>query len=179
MAVLQTARLTLSPCSPGDRHDFMALEQDAEVMRFLNGGRAVDHERGEVDPTFMMPRGTEDHLWTARRVVDGDFVGWFCLWPETTEMGELGYRLRREVWGQGFASEGAAALVDWGFAHSGYEKIFASTMTVNMPSRRVLEKIGMKFSHTIHPDWPRPFAGTDEGEVVYEIMRSARSPVAF
>ena len=43
MAVLQTTRLTLSPCRPDDRADFIDLELDPQVMRFLNGGHAVDN----------------------------------------------------------------------------------------------------------------------------------------
>jgi hypothetical protein len=71
MAVLQTTRLTLSPCSPSDRADFIDLELDPEVMRFLNGGHAVDHARIDPNATFLMPRGTEPYVWTARRTTNG------------------------------------------------------------------------------------------------------------
>jgi len=143
MTILQTARLTLSPCRPGDRAAFIDLERDPEVMRYLNGGHAVDQEHTDPNATFLMPRGTEPHVWTARRA-DGGFVGWFCLWPDSEVLAELGYRLGRQHWGQGLASEGASALVDWGFRSNGYEKIVASTMAVNRGSRRVMEKIGMR-----------------------------------
>ena len=112
LAVLQTMRLTLSPCSPADRADFMDLERDPEVMRFLNGGHALDHEQSDPDATFLMPRGTEPDVWTARRTANGAFVGWFCLSPESEKVAELGYRLRRMDWGQGLASEGASALIN-------------------------------------------------------------------
>jgi hypothetical protein len=49
MTILQTARMTLSPCCPRDRADFIDLERDPEVMRYLNGGHAVDQEN--IDPT--------------------------------------------------------------------------------------------------------------------------------
>ena len=58
-------------------------------------------------------------------MADGAFVGWFCLWPESETSVELGYRLRRMDWGQGLASEGALALVNWGFRSGGYDKIVA------------------------------------------------------
>lgn len=111
MTVLQTMRLTLAPCRPSDSADFIGLKRDPEVMRFLNGGHAVDHARIDPDGSFLMPRGTEPHVWTARRTGDRAFVGWFCLWPESATLAELGYRLRRPDWGQGLASEGASALV--------------------------------------------------------------------
>ena len=171
MAVLQTGRLTLSPCSPSDRADFIDLELDPEVMRFLNGGHPVDHEQINPKATFLMPRGTEPYVWTAHRAANDAFVGWFCLWPASETSAELGYRLRRMDWGQGLATEGASALVNWGFRSCGYDKIVACAMAVNHGSRRVMEKIGMNHTRTV-PFHSEPFPGSEEGEVWYELMRS-------
>lgn len=173
MAVLQTTQLTLSPCRPSDRDDFIALELDPEVMRFLNGGHPVDHQQIAPNATFLMPRGTEPHVWTARRTSSGGFVGWFCLWPESATLAELGYRLHRREWGQGLVSEGASALINWGFESAGYDKIVATTMAVNQALHRVMEKIGMNYDHIVHADWPDPIPGSEHGEVWYELNRSA------
>lgn len=173
MTRLHTRRLTLSPCQPQDRADFIALERDPEVMRFLTGGRVLDPERVDPDADYLMPRGSEPHVWTARVSVDDSFVGWFCLWPDEESEAELGYRLRRDAWGKGFASEGATALVAWGFSEAGYIRITASTMAVNQASRRVMEKIGLRYSRTEHPHWPYPIAGAEHGEVWYEASRSS------
>ena len=172
MTVLQTITLTLRPCSPSDRADFIDLELDPEVMHFLNGG-AVDHENTDPEGvTFLMPRGSEPYVWTARRTATNAFVGWFCLFPETQTLAEIGYRLRREDWGKGLATEGALALVNWGFRSAGYDKITACTMAVNHGSRRVMEKIGMKHVRTRFHDFPSPIPGTEDGEVWYEVLRS-------
>ena len=172
MTALQTVTLTLRPCCPGDRADFIGLELDPEVMHFLNGG-AVDHETtSPKDVTFLMPRGAEPYVWTARRTATDAFVGWFCMFPETDALAEIGYRLRREDWGQGLASEGASALVDWGFTSAGYDKVVACTMAVNHGSRRVMEKIGMRHVRTDFPDFPARIPGAEEGEVWYELLRS-------
>ena len=141
-------------------------------MRFLNGGHPIDQEQSDPDATFLMPRGTEPYVWTARRTTNSAFVGWFCLWPESEEVAELGYRLRRMEWGQGLASEGASALINWGFESCGYDSIFACTMAVNHASRRVLEKIGLNYVRTVHVDWPDRFPGIEDGEVQYELLRS-------
>ncbi|WP_394691509.1 GNAT family N-acetyltransferase [Hoeflea sp.] len=172
MAVLKTPRLTLRPGNPGDRADFIALERDPEVMRFLNGGHAIDNEEGDPNADFLMPRGTEPHVWTARRTINEAFVGWFCLWPENKGSAELGYRLRRSDWGQGLASEGALALLNWGFESAGYERIVGTTMAVNQASRRVMEKIGMKHASTVHVDFADPIPGSEHGEVWYELTRA-------
>jgi RimJ/RimL family protein N-acetyltransferase len=171
MAVLQTKRLTLRLCTPRDCADFMDLERDPEVMRYLNGGHAVDHKQDNKGATFLMPRGSETYVWTARRINNSAFVGWFCLWPESEKVAELGYRLRRMDWGQGLAAEGASALVNWGFESGHYDKIFASTMAVNVGSRRVMEKIGMTYLRTAYDEWPVPIPGSEQGEVKYEVMR--------
>lgn len=172
MTVLKTTKLTLSPCRTSDRADFIGLELDPEVMRFLNGG-AVDHEKTDPNAvTFLMPRGTEPHVWTARRTADGEFVGWFCLFPESETLAEIGYRLHRKGWGQGLATEGALALASWGFENGGYDKIVACTMAVNHGSRRVLEKMGMRHTRTEFEDFPNPIPGAEQGEVWYEITRS-------
>lgn len=170
--VLRTDRLTLRPCGPDDCDDFVALERDPEVMRFLNGGHAVDHDHVDPNATFLMPRGTEQHVWTARLTRDGSFVGWFCLWPESETTAELGYRLRRSEWGRGLASEGASVLVDWGFRNAAYDRIVASTMAVNHASRRVMEKLGMTHVRTVAFDGPERIPGSEHGEVWYELARS-------
>lgn len=171
MAALQTKRLTLTPCTPDDAADFIDLELDPEVMRYLNGG-AVDHATADPDGLFLMPRGTEEHVWTARRRDSDAFVGWFCLWPESDGLAELGYRLRRADWGQGLASEGAAALVDWGFRHCGYERIISTTMAVNTGSRRVMEKVGMTHARTVPFTSGDLIAGSELGKVWYELTRA-------
>lgn len=74
--------------------------------------------------------------------------------------------------GQGLASEGASALVKWGFTSGGYDKIVATTMAVNHASRRVMEKIGLKYERTVSGDWPDSFPGSEHGEVWYEMVRS-------
>jgi RimJ/RimL family protein N-acetyltransferase len=175
MATLRTARLTLTPCSPKDCPDFVALEQDPEVMSYLNGGQPVDRAVANRDSAFLMPDGTEPHVWTAR-LGDGGFVGWFCLWPEGDGSAELGYRLQRTAWGKGLASEGAKALVDWGFAVAGYVRVTACTMVVNLASRRVMEKIGMTHARTAFPDFANPIPGAEHGEVWYQIARPPPLP---
>jgi RimJ/RimL family protein N-acetyltransferase len=61
---------------------------------------------------------------------------------------ELGYRLRRQAWGRGYATEGSRALIRNGFTELGVRRVFATTMAVNLGSRRVLEKAGPAHSAT-------------------------------
>ncbi|WP_091654181.1 GNAT family N-acetyltransferase [Micromonospora pallida] len=85
---------------------------------------------------------------------------------------ELGYRLRRSVWGRGLATEGSRALVHYAFRHLGLRRVWAQTMAVNLRSRRVMEKAGLRYVRTFHLTWDDPIPGSKHGEVEYEILRS-------
>ncbi|MBK9440529.1 MAG: GNAT family N-acetyltransferase [Comamonadaceae bacterium] len=172
---LATARLTLRPVSPADRADLMALEVDAEVMRFLNGGRPVP-DAGLFDANFLTPRGEEPEVLAAHHSADGTFIGWFCLFDDGVVDGlqsaEIGYRLCRAAWGKGYATEGVRALIKAAFYSLGFDRVRAETMTVNQASRRVLEKAGLHPVKTVFPNPASQIAGADQGEVMYEICKT-------
>jgi RimJ/RimL family protein N-acetyltransferase len=172
-SVISTARLMLRPAEKTDRDDLIALERDAEVMRFLNGGRPTPDDGLDPDLGFLTPRGGEPGVLTAIEKEPALFAGWFSLQPSGEGTAELGYRLRRSVWGRGYGSEGARALVEWGFQEAGLNTIVATTMAVNHASRRVMEKAGLRYVRTVHMDWPHPLAGSEMGDVEYEIAREA------
>jgi RimJ/RimL family protein N-acetyltransferase len=172
--ILDTERLRLSPVQPADRDDLYALEQDAEVMRYLNGGRPTPLvPPPELVTAYRMPRGQERDVWAARRRDTGAFVGWFALKLGEGATGNLGYRLRRDVWRQGYGLEGAAALVDHGFRTLGLALITADTMAVNLGSRRIMEKLGMRWLRDYQMPSHDPVPGEAEGEVEYGITAEA------
>ncbi len=58
---------------------------------------------------------------------------------------EIGWRLKKEAWGQGYATEGAAACLDYGFNTLGLDEVYSFTADINQPSKNVMLKIGMSF----------------------------------
>lgn len=120
---------------------------------------------------FLTPRGGENDVWAAVEKRSGAFVGWFSLRRVREGVAELGYRLRRDAWGRGLATEGATALVAMGFADKDLARIVATTMAVNRSSCRVLEKTGLTHVRNVYPDWRRPLPGSELGEVECEITR--------
>ncbi|MFJ4611791.1 GNAT family N-acetyltransferase [Streptomyces griseus] len=79
-------------------------------------------------------------------------MGWFCPRPlrgGPREEDGLGYRLRRPAWGRGYATEVSQALLAKGLARLGIRMVWAETMTVNHPSRKVMEKLGMTLAESI------------------------------
>ena len=138
---IQTRSLSLRPVALTDRADLVALEADAEVMRYLNGGLPVP-ESGLPDADFLAPRGGEPEVLAAHDRASGDFIGWFAVfdegWVDGLRTAEIGYRLSRAAWGQGYATEGVQALIATAFDSLGFERVRAETMAVNQASRRVL-----------------------------------------
>lgn len=173
---LTTERLALRPVAADDLDNLVALDSDPEVMRYLNGGRATSREDVAVKLAAMTASSgfLKTWTWAAEDRTSGEFLGWFSLRP-VSDRGpndvELGYRLRRMAWGRGLASEGATALVDKAFRELGVAELFAKTMSVNLASRRVMEKAGLSFVRSFFDDWPEVIAGGEYGDVEYAISR--------
>src|SRR5439155_17559031 len=90
---------------------------------------------------------------------------------------ELGYRLRFSAWGKGFATEGARALIHKAFTELPLDRVWAETMAVNTPSRRVMERAGLRHVRTYLLAFDDPIPGTEQGEVEYELWRDQYSPL--
>ena len=167
---LSTARLELRPLTADDSDLLVELDGDRAVMEFLSGRETPPDEVIEV----WMPQRTDpahDALglgyWSGFE--DGEFVGWFCLTPTGDGEAELGYRLRQRAWGRGLASEGALRLLEHGFVTARLRRIWAETMAVNVRSRAVLERLGLRHVSTDVRQWDDPLPGAELGEVVYEL----------
>jgi RimJ/RimL family protein N-acetyltransferase len=170
---LETERLVLRRFTHADVESLFSLHNDPDVMRFLNGGRAAS--RREIEREYR-ERFTKDGYRAVIERATDDFIGWFGFHPREDRgphQFELGYRLRRSAWGQGYATEGSRALSRKGFTELGVRRIFAETMAVNLASRRVMEKSGLEYVRTFHEDWSDPIAGAEHGEVEYALTRAA------
>ncbi|MDT0450941.1 GNAT family N-acetyltransferase [Streptomyces hesseae] len=175
---LETDRLALRAFTEPDTDHLLALDNDAEVMRFINGGRPTTRE---AIRTRVLPRLLHDHpcsgtrgFWAAEEKATGAFLGWFEFRPlddHDPAVVELGYRLCRAAWGRGYATEGSKALIHKGFTELGVERVTANTMAVNTRSRRVMEKAGLSFLRNFTGDWPEAIDGSEHGEVEYELTR--------
>ena len=176
---LETERLRLRRLEQDDVEHLVELDSDPQVMRFINGGRATTRceIENEVLPAFLghYERYAGLGFWAVEEKSTGRFVGWFHLRPaESAPAGEaeLGYRLLRSAWGKGYATEGSRALLDKAFAELGVDRVVASTMVVNVASRRVMEKAGLRFVRIFHQPWPDRIGGEEEGDVEYALLRS-------
>lgn len=140
-------------------------------MRYLNGGVPTPLVTDLVtDAAFLMPRGGDPGVWAVHHAVRGQFMGWVSL-DVDGDTAALGYRFHREFWGRGYATEAAGALITHGFVALGLKQISAETMAVNFASRRLMERLGMRYVETSFVAYADPLPGSAAGEVQYAITR--------
>ena len=148
---LETERLLLRRFTAADVDNLVDLDSDPKVMRFLTGGTPTSREviEHEILPRFLCSYERAGFgTWAAMEKASGDFLGWFSFREAAPDAVELGYRLRRAAWGQGYATEGARALIRLGFTTLGVQRVFATTYQDNLASRRVMEKAGLRLVRT-------------------------------
>jgi len=147
-AAIETPRLVLRQWQDADREPFAALNADPEVMRHFPAplvreasDRSLDHWRREI-----AERGWSN--WALALRDGGAFVGFVGLtvpWRTLpfTPCVEIGWRLAREHWHRGYATEAAGAVLAFGFERLELDEIVSFTALVNRRSRAVMERIGM------------------------------------
>jgi len=175
---LETERLFLRRFTLDDEAALLELDNDPEVMLYINGGAPVPREEivEETLPAFLSyyDRFEGFGFWAVIEKRAGQFLGWFHFRPGEGAgplEPELGYRLHRSAWNKGYATEVSRALIDKGFSEFGVERVYAETMVVHIGSRRVMEKAGMRHKRTFHATWPVRIPGDELGDVEYEITR--------
>jgi RimJ/RimL family protein N-acetyltransferase len=175
---LETDRLRLRQFTRDDADLLVELDSDPQVMHYITGGRTTTRQEIVEDylPTFLAYYRRYDGFgfWAAEERATDRFVGWFHLRPPDPDHPldvELGYRLRRDVWGRGYAVEGSRALIAKAFAEFGARRVNAETMAVHVASRRVMERSGLRFVRTFVQDWPDAIPGDEHGDVEYALTR--------
>ena len=159
---IETARLLLRDWKDEDAAPFAALNADPRVREFF----PTVLTRAESDAAMAAARAliAEDGYgkYAVEEKASGEFIGYIGLAAVDFEVPfapatEIGWRLRREAWGSGYATEGARAVVAEAFDRLGFDALVSFTAEWNRPSRRVMEKLGMThdpaedFDHTLLP----------------------------
>jgi RimJ/RimL family protein N-acetyltransferase len=159
---LETPRLTLRRWQEGDREPFAAMNADPIVMQYF----AAPYTRQESDEAVNRYIAAFERdgfsFFAAILRETGDFVGLIGLQtmrdvvPNLPQPAvEIGWRLTRASQGQGLATEGARAIVDYAFNQLGLAEVVAITAVPNQPSRRVMEKLGMTHRPELNFNHPR------------------------
>lgn len=181
--MLTTDRIILRQWRAEDRKPFAAMNSDPDVMRYFENLRS----RAESDATAdRLEAHIDEHgfgFWAAELRETGEFIGFVGMEHTPLELPcspavEIGWRIDKRFWGEGLAPEGARACLLFAFSRLQLNEVVSFTAVPNIPSLRVMEKIGMKrdlsgdFEHPAvpkgHPIRPH---------VLYRI--SGEEPISF
>ena len=157
--MIETERLILRPWRDADRAPFIAMSADPAVMDALGGVLSAAEAGGYVDNAAKRLAIFGLTRWAVERREDGAFIGAVGLDPihHTLPLPagfEMGWRLTRDAWGHGYASEAARAAIEDGFQRGGLVELFAFTSRPNLRSQAVMERIGMQRTPTLDFDHP-------------------------
>jgi RimJ/RimL family protein N-acetyltransferase len=149
---IETERLLLRPFRQDDLDEFAALNADPEVVKYLGAGKPWSREE-----TWMQMASFLGHwelrgygLWAVEERSSRKFIGRIGLLnPEGWSSLELAWTLTRSRWGQGFATEGARAALEYAFNVVKLDHIVSLIDSRNLPSIRVAERVGEKLEERI------------------------------
>ena len=148
MQIIETERLLLREFVPDDADALAAVISDPETMRFYPEPRDRAGVESWIERNRQRYRDCGHGLWAMVLKSSGEVVGDCGLARQIVDGVdeiEIGYHLRRDLWGQGLAPEAAGACLDYGFERLGAERLIALIRPANLPSRRVAEKVGLSF----------------------------------
>ena len=163
---LETPRLILRRWQEADRAPFAAMNADPVVMRFFAAPFTTEQSNETID-RYLAAFDREGFSFFAAILRDtAAFAGTIGLQtmrdvvPDLPQPAvEIGWRLTQASQGQGLATEGALAVIDFAFHQLGLVEVVAITAIPNQPSRRVMEKLCMTHRPELDFDHPRVPAG--------------------
>jgi RimJ/RimL family protein N-acetyltransferase len=175
--MIETARLVLRNWREDDREAFAAISADPQVMEHLGG--PVDRAGSDAAlARLSVPTPQGCCFWALERKADAALIGFCGLrrgghagTPVVDEL-EIGWRLARHAWGQGYAREAAEAALGWGWDNTDDRRITAWTVPANRPSWGLMLRLGM--THRPDLDFDHPGFAPDHPlsrHVVYAIER--------
>ena len=159
MELIHTPRLCLRRWRDSDRPAFAEMSADPEVMRFFPSTMTRTESDHFIDRNMQTITALGYGFFAVEHRETGTCIGAIGLAKATfdahfTPCMEIGWRLRRSVWGQGYALEGARACLRYGFDTLGLRVIMAFTSELNRPSVALMERLGMR-PHT-QPSFDHP-----------------------
>lgn len=140
-----TERLIFREWMPTDSEPFHSICSDPEVMRFVGDGQPWSLEKTEqfINRASEMSKACGFCQWPLFHKDSSTLIG-FCGFVPAIDGAEIGWRLAKEFWGQGLATEAAQTILNYGFDTLGFQRIVATVQSGNRASIRVLQKLGMR-----------------------------------
>ena len=179
MIRLETERLILRPWEDRDLDAFAAMNADPEVMRYFPSVMDRDGTAAMMERARAKLTADGFCVFPVERKVDGAFLGFVGLNRPSYDKPlpfdpcvEFAWRLVRSAWGQGYATEAAKAWMGFGFETLGLDEIVAFTTVTNIPSQKVMQRLGMVRDPA--DDFLHPMLAQDHPLAPHVLFRLAR-----
>jgi RimJ/RimL family protein N-acetyltransferase len=175
---IRTDRLLLRGWQPSDLAPFAAMNADPAVMHHFPALLDTRQSAELVDRFRERWRDDGHGPWAVQRLDDARFIGLVGLARPRFDAPfmpavEVGWRLARDAWGNGFATEAARASLAFGFEGVGLDEIVSFTAPVKVRSRAVMERLGMTRGPADDFDHPRLAEDSPlRGHVLYRLRRA-------
>jgi RimJ/RimL family protein N-acetyltransferase len=171
-----TERLLLRQWRDEDRAPFAALNADPVVMEYFPATMTREASDSFVDFNAIALAERGWGLWAVEVAATLDFIGFVGLNEPSFEAHftpavEIGWRLAREAWGHGYATEAARAVLAFAFDELGLDDVVSFTTVKNHRSRRVMERLGMTHDPAEDFDHPRVADDRIRRHVLYRLGR--------
>ncbi|MEM7554780.1 MAG: GNAT family N-acetyltransferase [Cyanobacteria bacterium P01_A01_bin.84] len=160
--VLETERIILRQFIEDDVDKLVELNSDPDVVKFTSD---AEHPQTYLETKAKVAKIINSYqkyngygIWAAIEKSSQSFIGWFLFRPvidasyfdpnfADEDDIELGYRLKKIFWGQGYGTEVSQALINQGFSELGMKRVLAVAISANKASIRVMEKVGLQLEH--------------------------------
>ncbi|WP_414754979.1 GNAT family N-acetyltransferase [Anabaena sp. CCY 9910] len=150
MPEIETARLRLRYFTLDDLDNLFRLYSDTEVMKYLSP-RSREQTEASLRKHIQHWQAHNLGMWAVVHKQSGKMIGRCGLgFLDNTPEVELGYVLDKSYWNMGLGTEASIATLDYGFVTLKLERIVAIARPENIASRRVIEKVGMKYQKLAH-----------------------------
>jgi len=177
--MLKTERLILRPWKEEDLEPFATLNANPAVMEFYPSTLSREQSDHYAHRVMQLYEENGWGLWAVSLPGVAEFIGYVGLLPVNPQMPfapaiEIGWRLDKNFWGKGYASEAAQEVLNYSFEVLDFDEIVSFTTVQNLRSRRVMEKIGM--THDPKDDFNHPYLPLDDRlsqHVLYRISNTS------
>ncbi|MBF9000883.1 GNAT family N-acetyltransferase [Vibrio nitrifigilis] len=173
MFKIETERLIIRDMTPDDESDFVAMSQDAKYQRFYDESDCDPNKYRELTNLFIAQAGEtprKSYQLAVECKSSGEFIGTVCLRLEDNQQASMGCAFARSSQGNKLSHEAALALANFGFLELGVHRIYAETISKNLPAIKLCQSLGMR--QEAHFKEHRFFKGQWWDTVVLAVLRS-------
>lgn len=159
---IKTERLFLRQWCKDDLADFSLLNSDPKVMKYLPKILSRKESNNLADKIINLISENGWGFWAIEKINDNSFIGFVGLHEPKYDLPvkpcvEIGWRLAREYWGNGYATEAGNAALEFAFKTLNLDNIYSFTSVANVKSQSVMERLNLvnqsvNFNHPSIPE---------------------------